>query len=154
MKDPSVRQDILMDQNAIKDTISQTLVSDKGVEFWKKAMDDPKFAESFAKSLEKENKTVIKQLMKDPEYQGMLQDVLKDPAMEKEVLTVLKSKEYRTYLQKIMTETFDSPLYQSKIQDILLKAAEETQGGQKQSSDDGGSSSAGSDSGENSNSSD
>ena len=36
MKDPSVRQDILMDQNAIKDTISQTLVSDKGVEFWKK----------------------------------------------------------------------------------------------------------------------
>ena len=29
-----------------------------------------------------------------------------------------------------MTETFDSPLYQSKIQDILLKAAEETQGGQ------------------------
>ena len=53
MKDPSVRQDILMDQNAIKDTISQTLVSDKGVEFWKKAMDDPKFAESFAKSLEK-----------------------------------------------------------------------------------------------------
>ncbi|MGG0464451.1 spore germination lipoprotein GerD [Priestia aryabhattai] len=147
MKDPSVRQDILMDQNAIKDTISQTLVSDKGVEFWKKAMDDPKFAESFAKSLEKENKTVIKQLMKDPEYQGMLQDVLKDPAMEKEVLTVLKSKEYRTYLQKIMTETFDSPLYQSKIQDILLKAAEETQGGQKQSSDDDGSSSAGSDSG-------
>ena len=147
MKDPSVRQDILMDQNAIKDTISQTLVSDKGVEFWKKAMDDPKFAESFAKSLEKENKTVIKQLMKDPEYQGMLQDVLKDPAMEKEVLTVLKSKEYRTYLQKIMTETFDSPLYQSKIQDILLKAAEETQGGQKQSSDDGGSSSSGSDSG-------
>ena len=85
--------------------------------------------------------------MKDPEYQGMLQDVLKDPAMEKEVLTVLKSKEYRTYLQKIMTETFDSPLYQSKIQDILLKAAEETQGGQKQSIDDGGSSSAGSDSG-------
>ncbi|MEK1833127.1 spore germination lipoprotein GerD [Priestia megaterium] len=147
MKDPSVRQDILMDQNAIKDTISQTLVSDKGVEFWKKAMDDPKFAESFAKSLEKENKTVIKQLMKDPEYQGMLQDVLKDPAMEKEVLTVLKSKEYRTYLQKIMTETFDSPLYQSKIQDILLKAAEETQGGQKQNSDDDGSSSSGSDSG-------
>ncbi|MEH7549669.1 GerD family protein, partial [Neobacillus vireti] len=37
----------------------------------------------------------------------------------------LKSKEYREHLQKVITETIDSPLYKAKIQELLLKAAEE-----------------------------
>ena len=45
--------------------------------------------------------------------------------MEKEVTDILKSKEYREHLKKVMTETFESPLFQAKIQDILLKAAAE-----------------------------
>lgn len=142
MDDPTLREDLVMDQAMVKETISETLTSDTGIEFWKKAMKDPKFAESFAKSMEAEHERVLKQLMKDPDYQAMLQDILKDPAMEKELLTVLKSKEYRTHLQKVMNETFESPLYQSKIQDILLKAAAENseQQGQKGENSDEGSS--------------
>jgi spore germination protein D len=56
-------------------------------------------------------------------------DVLKNPEIEEEMTTILKSKEYREHLQKVMTETFESPLYKAKIQDMLVKAAGEVQSG-------------------------
>jgi hypothetical protein len=105
----------------------------KGVEFWQKAFEDPKFAESFAKSIQKEHEKVIKGLMTDPEYQKLLIEVFQDPKMQKTLQTSMKSQEFRTYLQNVIMEILSSPLYKAKIQETLLKAAEETgqQGGWK-----------------------
>lgn len=138
MADEKMQQKMVMDQKVVADTIEKTLTSDKGTEFWKKSFDDPKFAESMAKSMQKENEQLLKDLMKDPEYRGMMIEVLKDPELEKEVTDVLKSKEYREHIQKVMTETFESPLFKAKIQDILLKAAEETKSGQQGGEESGG----------------
>ena len=145
MTEDKIKQQLIMDQTVVKQTIEQILTSKKGVEFWKKAFEDPKFAESFAKSLKNEQEKTIKALMKDPEYQGMMIDVLQNPEMEKALLTVLKSKEFRGHLQKVMTETFDSPLFKAKIQDLLIKAAENMQGTKKQGGTEGGGEDSGSD---------
>ncbi|WP_436374468.1 spore germination lipoprotein GerD [Cytobacillus sp. BC1816] len=148
MTDEKMQQKMVMDQKVVADTIQKTLTSDKGTEFWKKSFDDPKFAESMAKSMQKENEQLLKDLMKDPEYRGMMIEVLKDPELEKEVTDVLKSKEYREHIQKVMTETFESPLFKAKIQDILLKAAEETKsGGQQGGGESGGGGGQGADQG-------
>jgi spore germination protein D len=125
MSDEKMQEKLVMDQKVVTDTIEKTLTSDKGADFWKKNFEDPKFAESIAKSMKKENETLLKDLMKDPEYRGMMVEVLKDPELEKELVTVLKSKEYREHLQKVVTETFESPLFKVKMQAILIKAAEE-----------------------------
>ncbi|MCM3706700.1 MULTISPECIES: spore germination lipoprotein GerD [Cytobacillus] len=143
MADEKMQQKMVMDQKVVSETIEKTLTSDKGTEFWKKSFDDPKFSESMAKSMQKENEKLLKDLMKDPEYRGMMIEVFKDPELEKEVTDVLKSKEYREHIQKVMTETFESPLFKAKIQDILLKAAEETkssgqEGGQESGGGEGG----------------
>jgi spore germination protein D len=37
----------------------------------------------------------------------------------------VKSKEYREHLQTVITETLDSPLFKAKIEELLLKAAED-----------------------------
>lgn len=132
MEDDKMKQKLVMDQAVVSETIEKTLTSDKGTEFWKKSFEDPKFAESIAKSMKKENEQLLKNLMKDPEYRGMMIEVLKDPELEKEVITVLKSKEYREHLQTVMTETFESPLFKAKIQEILLKAASEVKSGEKE----------------------
>ncbi|WP_078543112.1 spore germination lipoprotein GerD [Litchfieldia alkalitelluris] len=129
MADESMQQKLVMDQAIVTKSIQTTLTSDEGIAFWKKAFEDPKFVETFAKSMQSEHEKLIKGLMKDPEYQGMMIDILKDPEMEKQFLEVLKSKEYREHLQTVMTETFESPLYQTKIQAILIKAAEDIQAG-------------------------
>jgi spore germination protein D len=125
MGDDGMKEKLIMDQVIVSDTIEKTLTSDKGMEFWKKSFEDPKFAESMAKSMNKENELLLKNLMKDPEYRGMMIEVMKDPELEKELTTVLKSKEYREHLQKVITETFESPLFKAKLQDLIVKAAEE-----------------------------
>lgn len=130
--DEEMKQQLIMEQAIVIDTIENTLTSDKGMDFWKDAFKDPEFAAAIAKSMKKENEELLKGLMKDPEYQGMMMDILKDPALQKDLAQSLKSKEFREHLQVVVTETLDSPIYKVKIQEILLKAAEELKNGKSQ----------------------
>ncbi|OMP66126.1 spore germination lipoprotein GerD [Domibacillus epiphyticus] len=131
MKDKEIQQALVMDQQAVTKTIQTTLTSDKGQEFWKKAFEDPKFAESFAKSMQTEHEKLMKGLMTDPDYQKMLLGVFQDPEMQKTIQTSMKSQEFRKHLQDVVMETLSNPLYKAKLQETLLKAAEEAgkQGG-------------------------
>ncbi len=138
MGDDGMKEKLIMDQTVVTDTIKTSLTSDKGMEFWKKSLEDPKFAESMAKSMKAENEKLLKNLMKDPEYKGMMIDVMKDPELEKELTNVLKSKEYREHLQKVMSETFESPLFKAKLQALIVKAAEEISPQKKEGGDQGG----------------
>lgn len=125
LSDEELKQQLVMDQAFVKETIQQVLTSEKGKEFWKKLIEDPEFAKSFAESLQKENEQVIKALMKDPEYQGMMIDILKDPEMEKSFLDLLKSKEYRQQIMNVMSESFESPYFKAQINEILGKVTKE-----------------------------
>jgi spore germination protein D len=125
MSSDSMKEKLVMDQKVVSDTIQQTLTSDKAKQYWKETFSDPKFAQSISKNLKSENKKLLKELMNDPEYRGMMIEVFKEPEIQKEMADALKSKEYREHLQKVITETVDSPLYKAKIQELLLKAAEE-----------------------------
>ncbi|AMX84806.1 spore gernimation protein GerD [Geobacillus subterraneus] len=138
MSEDQMKQQLVMDQTAVKETLQQVLTSDQGKKFWENAFKDPKFAESFAKGLQKEHEKMMKALMKDPEYQEMMIDILKDPEVQKAMIDVLKSKEFRQHLQKVITETLNSPLYQAKIQDMLTKAAETLQQGGGKQGEEGG----------------
>ncbi|MCM3324192.1 spore germination lipoprotein GerD [Cytobacillus kochii] len=142
MADEKIKQQLVMDQNMVTETIESTLTSEKGTEFWKKSFEDPAFAETMAKSMKSENEELLKDLMKDPDYQKMMMDILKDPEMEKKLTEVMKSQEFRAHLQTVITETFESPLFKTKLQDVLMKAAEESQSG-KSGKEGGGSSSEG-----------
>jgi len=156
MTDDKMKNQLIMDQATVKNTIEKTLASDKGTEFWKKSFSDPQFAKAYAKGMKKENENLLKSLMKDPDYQSMMLSILKDPEYQKEVIDLMKSKEMRKYFQNTMIETFDSPLFKAKMQTILLKAAQEmnnqkggqqnqgqqqggTSGGQQQGGSSGGS---------------
>ncbi|UAL47598.1 spore germination lipoprotein GerD [Sutcliffiella horikoshii] len=138
MADDKMKANFVLDQEVVTKSIEQTLDSEKGAEFWKKAFEDPKFAETFAKSMQTEHEKLIKDLMKDPEYQAMMVQILQDPEMEKQMITVMSGQEYKKHLQKVITETFESPLFKAKLQDLLLKAASEMQGGEGQGGGDGG----------------
>lgn len=142
MSDEQMKQHLVMDQKVVKDTIQQTLTSDKGKEFWTKTFEDPKFSEAFARSIQTEHEKVIKALMKDPDYQAMMIEILQNPEMQKQMGTALKSQESRKEIQKVVLDTISSPLFKARIQEGLLKAAQEMsqsgkqqgQGGQSQGS--------------------
>ncbi|WP_223820858.1 spore germination lipoprotein GerD [Bacillus sp. S3] len=143
MDDDKMKEKLVMDQQVVATTIEQTLTSDKATEFWKKTFSDAKFAKGVAKNMRSENEKLLKDLMNDPEYRGMMIEVFKEPEIQKEMADALKSKEYREHLQKVISETLDSPLFRAKMEELLLKAAEETKS--KSSSKDGGSDQGGSD---------
>jgi spore germination protein D len=139
MTDSQLKQELIMDQAVVTDTIKNTLTSDKGTEFWKKSFSDPKFSEAVAKGMKTENEALLKKLMKDPDYQKMMLDVLKDPEYQKTMASLLKSNDYRKYLQSSILETVDSPLFKTKLEDAISKSAKKSsdQQGKTQSSQGG-----------------
>lgn len=138
MTDDQVQQQFVMDQAVVTKTIEQSLASKKAEDFWKKSLQDPKFAEAMAKGMQKQHEELLKSLMKDPEYQKMMIDIMKDPAAQKELAESFKSQEFREHLREVVTETIESPLYQAKMQEIMMKAAEEKKGGNKKDKEQGG----------------
>jgi spore germination protein D len=138
MNDENMKQEIVMDQAAVTKTIEQSLTSKKAQDFWTKSLQDPKFAEAMAKSMKKQHEELLKSLMKDPEYQKMMIGIMKDPAVQKELAEGFKSQEFREHLQGVVRETIESPLYQAKIQDMLMKAAKEQKDKQKKGKEQGG----------------
>lgn len=125
LSEDEFKAQLAIDNTVVSDSIQSTLVSDKGKEFWKKAFEDPEFAKTFASSMEEEYQKLMKGLMNDPEYRSKVIELLHDPDMEKELANLLKSNEYREHLKSVISETIESPIYQAKIQEILLKAASE-----------------------------
>ncbi|MEH7112814.1 spore germination lipoprotein GerD [Neobacillus niacini] len=138
MSNDKMKESLVMDQKVVSDTIQQTLTSENATEFWKKTFSDKKFAQGVAKSMRAENEKILKDLMNDPEYRGMMIEVFKEPEIQKEMADALKSKEYREHLQTVISETIESPLYQMKIQELLLKAAEETKAKESKSKEKSG----------------
>jgi spore germination protein D len=136
MSDDKMKETLVMDQQVVADTIQQTLTSENATEFWKKTFSDEKFAQAIAKSMRTENETLLKDLMKDPEYRGMMIEVFKEPEIQKEMADALKSKEYREHLQTVISETLESPLFKVKMQELLLKAAEDAQSKQETKSEE------------------
>jgi spore germination protein D len=144
MSDDSMKQKLVMDQQVVSNTIQQTLTSDKATDFWKKTFSDPKFAQGIAKNMKSENQKLLKELMNDPEYRAMMIQVFKEPEIQKDLADALKTKDYRTHLQQVISETIESPLFEAKMEQLLLKAAEniskgKTGGSSKSSTQAGGS---------------
>ena len=126
------KSQLAIDNAVVTDSIESTLTSDKGKEFWKKSFEDPEFAKTFASSMQEENTKLLKSLINDPEYRGKMLELMHDPELEKELADLLKGNEYRKHLESVISETMESPLYQAKIQEILLKAASEQQKKEKE----------------------
>lgn len=137
MSDDKMKEALVMDQQVVATTIQQTLTSDQATEFWKKTFSDTEFAKGVAKNMRSENEKLLKDLMNDPEYRGMMIEVFKEPEIQKEMADALKSKEYREHLQSVISETLESPLFKAKMEELLLKAAEQTQSKETEKSAEG-----------------
>lgn len=138
LTDEKMKQNLVINQDIVTKSIQDTLLSEDGITFWKKNFEDPKFVETFAKSMQEQHEKVIKDLMKDPEYQKMMIEILKNPEMEEAMVEVLRSQEMRAHIQTVITETIESPLFKAKMQDLLIKGAEEIQANKDKKKEEGG----------------
>lgn len=123
LSDEKIKSELIMNEEIITSTIESTLTSDKGKQFWEQAFKDSKFKAAYAKSLRTEHKRLMKELTKDPNYRGMIIEIMKEPELEKEFIQLLKTKEMRQLYKELIIETGESPLVQAKMEELMKKAA-------------------------------
>ena len=122
--DDKTKEKLILDDVIVKETIEKTLQSKKGRDFWKKGFEDPKFIQALAKGMKEEHKKILKELMKDPDYQVMVVNLFKDPDVEKQLIQLLKNKDFNKHIQTAITESIDTPLFQAKLEQAFLKSIE------------------------------
>ncbi|WP_226660048.1 spore germination lipoprotein GerD [Pseudalkalibacillus hwajinpoensis] len=152
MSDEEIKKQLVMEQPFVKETIQKVLTTEEGKAYWQEMLKDPTFVENFAKYIQDENKKLFKSLMDDPDYQEKMMDLLQDPVMEKHYLQLLESKQSRQQIKDLIAETFESPLFQAKIQEMLTGITSEqlksSGGGKEEGTGSSDSKSAGSSNGQ------
>lgn len=138
MTDDKMKQELVINSDVVKQSINDALTSEKGAEMWTKLFKDPKFVESYVKSMSDEQKKLMKNLMNDAEFQKQMLELLQNPEFTEQMLQVLKGQQFRAHLETAIQQTIDTPLFQAKIQDILLKAADEENKNESAKDEEGG----------------
>ncbi|MCM3750352.1 spore germination lipoprotein GerD [Paenibacillus pasadenensis] len=115
----------VQDAESIRMTVRETITSPEYDNVIKSLMTDTRFAGEFAKAVNKQNKEIHKELMKDPAYQKELVTAMKTPEMDKMILEVLMSSQYRKQVMTIMQDSMSNPLFRVEILDLLKKAVQE-----------------------------
>ncbi|QFG00828.1 spore gernimation protein [Psychrobacillus glaciei] len=139
LDDPEFKALLVIDSEQVKKSVEQTMLSKDAEEFWKEVYQDPKFSETMAKSMVKQQEELMKALIKDPEYLKDLESFFASADMKKELGKILQSADLRKEMEKVVEETIQSPLLQTKWQKLVEEAGS---GSQKSG---GGGSSGGSD---------
>ncbi|WP_127583948.1 spore germination lipoprotein GerD [Paenibacillus koleovorans] len=124
--------------------VKEILTAEDTDKIVRQLMVEPKFAGDFAKAIQKQNKQLQKDLMKDPEYQKQMVQIMNNPEYEKIVLDVLKTTPYRQQTAAIMQETMQSPLFKAQIMEMLQKVVKEQTNPPEQKNAKGGGGSGGS----------
>lgn len=137
LEDPNFRDLVVLEHEDVNKAIEDTLLSEKAEDFWKKTYEDPKFKESIAKSMKEQQTDIMKNLMNDASYQKELITFFSQPEMKKELESVLKSAKMREEIEKIVMETIENPLLQTKWQELIKKSGEAS-GGKKSEKEEGG----------------
>ncbi|QHA90153.1 spore germination lipoprotein GerD [Bacillus sp. N1-1] len=135
LSDAEIKKQLVMEQPFVKETIQKVLTTEEGKAYWQEMLKDPTFVENFAKNIQEENKELFKSLMDDPDFQEKMMDLLQDPVMEKHYLQLLESNQSRQQIKDLISETFESPLFQAKIQEMLTGITSEqlkSSGGSKE----------------------
>ncbi len=99
-------------------------------------MTDPRFAGEFAKAIQKENKQIHKDLLKDPEYQTLMMDMMKNSEMKKMMTEIMKGPEYRQQAMTLVQESLENPLFRVQLIDLMKKAIEEEAKPKKEQKDE------------------
>jgi spore germination protein D len=115
----------VQDQEEVRLAIKDVISSPDYDKVIKKLMTDTRFAGEFAKAVNKENKSIHKELIKDPQYQADLLKTFNNPEMEKMILEVLKSAQYRKEVMSLMQESMQNPLFRLEVLELMKAAVKE-----------------------------
>ncbi|TCW36717.1 spore germination lipoprotein GerD [Laceyella sacchari] len=144
MTDPSFKQKVTIDSKELETILAKSFTDQQTKKEWEKILQKETVAANLYKATEEQQKTMLKTMMKDPEYQKMMLDLLKDPQFSQHLIQLLKSQQARQEVQKLMEELVSVPSIQEKLAKKVKEALKQKEG-EKQ--DQGGGEASGGDGG-------
>ncbi|MCT1905381.1 spore germination lipoprotein GerD [Oceanobacillus sojae] len=134
LADKELQELLVIESDEVKETVTKAISSEESKENWKKMFQDPEFIQTYAKSISGEQKNLMKDLMHDSQFQEQMIEILKNPEVDKQMLSILTSQAFRAHLEKTIQETMQSPLFQEKINKAIQEAAKkDSSGGSEES---------------------
>ncbi|THF79178.1 spore germination lipoprotein GerD [Cohnella fermenti] len=113
------------DQEEVRTAVKDILTSPEYDKILQGIMTDTKFAGEFAKAVSKDNKTLQKELLKDPSYQKELVNILKSQDMQTVMFQAMKTTEYRTQMMSAVQEAVQNPIFKLELMKILQDVVKE-----------------------------
>ncbi len=133
LADEEMQKTYVIESKIVEEAVTKALSSEEGKEFWNKMFADPKFIKGFSQALMEQQTDVMQGLMSDSKYQSKMMELLANPEMEQQMVTVLKGQQFREHLEKTLQETMNSPLFKAEMTEVILKAAQEMKSSQSES---------------------
>ncbi|MFD2172310.1 spore germination lipoprotein GerD [Tumebacillus lipolyticus] len=125
VRDPQFKRSLAINEADVQVAMLKALTDGSAHASLEEQMRNPKFASALAKTFKKDNEKVLKDLMKDPEYQEMMLTLLKSPEFARNLYDVMKTPEYRKQTMSIMTQSLQNPEFRLLFMDLLKEAIRE-----------------------------
>lgn len=125
MQSPEIRRAMVLTDSDMQKVLQKALTEGENRNLLQQQLQQPQFAKALADATKEQNRRLLKELMKDPEYQQMMLDLLKTPDFQKQVLSLMNSPPYRQQTMKIMQEALQNPDFKLLFMDSLKRAVQE-----------------------------
>lgn len=122
LEDKELRRALVFDEAAVRKAILESMTTQEGKKLWQDLLSDPDFSMQLAEVMQDNNEKLLKRLMKDPQYQEMMMDIIKAPELQNQYLDLLKTQPFREQLEQNVTEMLDGPAFRKKIIDLIGEA--------------------------------
>lgn len=129
LNDDELKESVVIESDEVKGAVTKALSSEDSKENWKKMFQDPEFIQTYAKSISTEQKDLMKDLMHDSQFQEQMIEILNNPKVDEQMLSIMTSQAFRAHLEKTIQETLQSPLFQEKVDKALKEAAKQNESG-------------------------
>lgn len=127
---PEFKRSAAITSTDVAAALEKSLSQGKNKSFLTDQMKDPQFAAAFVKAARTQMAGIQQDLMKDPAYQKQLLALMESPEYMKTQFTLLKSPEYRKEVMKIMTEALQEPTFRLLFTESMKEAVKSAGGGQ------------------------
>ncbi|KEO81770.1 spore germination lipoprotein GerD [Tumebacillus flagellatus] len=119
VRDPQFKHSLAINEADVSVAMQKALTEPGGHFTLMEQMKNPKFATALAQTFKKDNEQILKELMKDPEYQEMMLTLLKSPEYTQTLYDLMKTPQYRKQTMDIMTQSLQNPQFRLMYMDLM-----------------------------------
>lgn len=125
VQSPEFKRALILSDSDMQKAVTAALTQGENRNLLQQQLQRPQFAKALAEAVKEQHRQLLKDLMKDPEYQRMMLDLMKTPDFQKQVLALMASPAYRQQTMNVMQDALQNPGFRLLFMDSSKQAVRE-----------------------------